>query len=216
MKEKLLKNLKKIEKTLSNTDLNDAFSQIKSALDLLPEDEVNNNSLGEFVIPSSISSNPGSYVIYSDGACRGNPGPGAYGCIAQDSEAKVVFEKAAVSEQTTNNRMELLGVIEGITTLGKLLNEKGQSISDVDILVVTDSKYVVDGITKWMDGWKSRGWRKADKKAPENVEMWQKLDLIKQKIGKRLSVDWVKGHAGHPQNEFCDQLANKALDNEGF
>jgi ribonuclease HI len=214
MKKKLYNSLKKIEKTCDSAELSAAFSQIYDHIDSLHEIEVEVG--GDFELPSSVKGVSGSYVIFSDGACRGNPGPGAYGCFAQSWDGEIVFEKAEVFKNTTNNRMELLGVIEGIKSLGSYLNAKEQSISSVKILVVTDSKYVVDGTSKWMDGWKARGWKKADKKSPENVEMWQSLDVLKQKIGKNLSLEWVKGHSGHPQNERCDQLANMALDNEGF
>ncbi len=214
MKKKLYNSLKKIEKTLSNESLSDAFSQIYESIDSLEEPSVSQS--GDFELPASVKGKTGSYVIFSDGACRGNPGPGAYGCFAQNWLGEIVFEQAEVFKNTTNNRMELLGVIEGLKALGAFLNAKNESIASVDILVVTDSKYVVDGISKWMDGWKSRGWKKADKKVPENVEMWQTLDVLKQKIGDNLVLEWVKGHAGHPQNEHCDQMANLALDNEGF
>lgn len=214
MKKKLHSSLKKIEKACDNQELTDAFSQIYQYIDSLPEETLEVAS--EFEVPPSVKGVEGSYVIFSDGACRGNPGPGAYGCFAQNWLGEVVFEQAEVFKNTTNNRMELLGVIEGLKSLGTFLNAKDQSISSVDILVVTDSKYVVDGISKWMEGWKARGWKKADKKSPENVEMWQTLDVLKQKIGPRLTLKWVKGHSGHPQNERCDQLANMALDNEGF
>ena len=216
MKKNLLKSLKQIEKKIDHSSLNDAFGQIKEYIGSLPDDEEKIGDLGEFILPKSINGLEEAFVIYSDGACRGNPGPGAYGCFVQDAQGTVLFEKAEVFKDTTNNRMELLGVIEGLTTLGKNLNEQGNSIGQYKIVVVTDSKYVVDGVSKWMAGWKARGWKKADKKVPENIEMWKKMDLLKERIGDNLTLEWVKGHSGHPQNERCDQLANEALDNEGF
>jgi ribonuclease HI len=218
MKQKLIKSLKQIQNHLNSESLNDAFSQIESFIAGLPDKErvESDKSLGEFILPASMNGEVEAYAIFSDGACRGNPGPGAYGCFVQDTNGEVLFEKSEVFEETTNNRMELLGVIEGLTTLGKKLNDNGKSIGDFKIVVVTDSKYVVDGTSKWMAGWKSRGWKKADKKAPENLEMWKKLDLLKERVGNNLILEWVKGHAGHPQNERCDQLANEALDREGY
>lgn len=214
MKKKLSSSLKKIQKACASDDLSVAFSQIFAHIDSLPDESLEN--INSFELPPSVDGIAGSFVIYSDGACRGNPGPGSYGCFAQDWTGKILFEQAEVFENTTNNRMELLGVIEGLKGLGAYLNAKNESISTAKVLVVTDSKYVVDGTSKWMDGWKARGWKKADKKVPENVEMWQTLDILKQKLGSNLTLSWVKGHSGHPQNERCDQLANMALDNEGF
>ena len=83
------------------------------------------------------------------------------------------------------------------------------------VFLYSDSKYVVDGIQKWVPGWKRRGWKKADNKAPENLDLWQELDVLVSKFDE-LQFKWVKGHSGHPQNEFCDQLANKSLDESGF
>lgn len=144
------------------------------------------------------------YVIYTDGACRGNPGPGAYAFLVENKSGERILEGASVDVQTTNNRMELMGVIAGLTEI------KNSS----KIRVVTDSKYVVDGITKWVPGWKSRGWKKADKKAPENIELWQSLDELVLRLNP--SFEWVKGHSGHEQNEYVDRLANEALDDAGF
>jgi ribonuclease HI len=220
MKNKLLKSLNHIQKQLGTETLDNAFSQIESFIRDLPEQksetETKSDDRARFLLPVSMRGETEAYAIFSDGACRGNPGAGAYGCFVQDSSGEVLFEKSEVFENTTNNRMELLGVIEGLATLGKNLNESGKSIGDFKIVVVTDSKYVVDGTSKWMAGWKSRGWKKADKKPPENLEMWKKLDLLKERIGDNLILEWVKGHAGHPQNERCDQLANEALDREGY
>ena len=171
MKKKLLKSLKQIQNKLKEDSLVAAFGQIESFIENLEEDSSQRmNQTGDYILPESMSGEEQAYAIYSDGACRGNPGPGAYGCFAQDIGGEVLFESSEVYPETTNNRMELLGVIEGLTILGKKLNEDGVSIKDYKIVVVTDSKYVVDGVSKWMDGWKSRGWKKADKKTPENVE----------------------------------------------
>ena len=153
-------------------------------------------------------------TIYTDGACSGNPGIGGWGVVILENNKDDIFLNGG-NNYTTNNKMELLGVINGLKILGQKLNEQGMSIASIKVLVVTDSKYVIDGITKWVPGWKARGWKKADKKTPENVELWKQLDLLKDRVGE-LDFEWVKGHSGHPQNEHCDQMANIALDNEGF
>lgn len=145
---------------------------------------------------------PYQMVVFSDGACRGNPGAGAYGVhVIQVSKSAV--EMKEFFPKTTNNRMELQGIIEGLKFA--LKNEVSK------VLVVTDSKYAIDGIRSWMAGWKKRGWKKADKKTPENLELWQELDELKASF-EVLDLEWVKGHSGHLENERCDELANQALD----
>jgi ribonuclease HI len=132
--------------------------------------------------------------IFSDGACSGNPGPGGYGTILRFGD--VQKELSGGSADTTNNRMELTGVIEGL----KALKEP------CDVVLTTDSKYVVDSITKkWVYSWQKNGWKKSDKKPALNVDLWQQL-LPLLEI-HRVEFVWVKGHAGHPENERCDQLA---------
>lgn len=145
-------------------------------------------------------------IVYSDGACRGNPGPGSYGLYVELPKNNTYSDSESF-ENTTNNKMELLGIIKGLKFAAKS-NAKS-------VLVVTDSKYAINGMESWMANWKARGWKKADKKTPENVEMWQELDLLKDNFSN-LKFEWVKGHSGHPQNELCDQMANKALDESGF
>ena len=215
MKKKLYRYLAEINLALGDTSPKDAISQLEAAISSIEEKVINEMSSNKFEIPKEMQNMDNGFVLYSDGACRGNPGPGSYGCFVQDTLGNIVFEHAEVFEHTTNNRMELLGIISGLKVLGQNLNEKGMSIADINVLAVTDSKYVVDGITKWVDGWKKRGWKKADKKPPENVELWKQLDLLKDKVGI-INFAWVKGHSGHPQNEHCDQLANAALDNDGY
>ncbi|OUR94888.1 ribonuclease HI [Halobacteriovorax marinus] len=150
-------------------------------------------------------------AIFSDGACRGNPGPGSWGMVGQNHEGDVIFKGSGVETRTTNNRMEMMGAIEAFKAI---LNEEF-SADETTVLLYSDSKYVVDGLKSWMKGWKKRGWKKADKKTPENVDLWQELDEVVQNF-KNVKYFWVKGHAGHPQNELCDQLANEALDDSGF
>jgi len=216
MKKKLLKSLKDIEKHLKAEHLASAFSQIRSEIENLSEIiKVDKIGTDDFQIPENVKGIDHQYIIYSDGACRGNPGPGSYGLIVQDSDENILFESSEVFAETTNNRMEMLGVINGFKLLGQKMNKEGFSITKIKVLVVTDSKYVIDGVTKWMEGWKKAGWKRSNKKPPENVDLWKTMDLYKEKIG-HLDFEWVKGHAGHPQNEYCDQLANKALDHEGY
>lgn len=134
--------------------------------------------------------------MFTDGACSGNPGPGGYGVILKYNG--VEKELCGGEELTTNNRMELTAVIEGLKILKQPCN----------VSIQTDSKYVVDAITKgWLENWQKNNWRKADKKPVLNVDLWQQLvELLKVHNVKFL---WIKGHNGHPENERCDQLAVK-------
>ena len=111
--------------------------------------------------------------------------------------------------------MELQGAIEGLSGVLDLINNGEVTQNNEKIVLVSDSKYVLDGMSKWVSGWKKRGWKKADGKVPENVELWKELDQLNHDLGQVQTI-WVKGHAGHPQNELCDQLANYALDDAGF
>jgi ribonuclease HI len=136
--------------------------------------------------------------IYSDGACRGNPGPGGWGTLLiYNGTEKELY---GAESDTTNNRMELMGAIMGLEALTR----------DCDVVLTTDSKYVMHGITEWMDGWKSRGWKTAAKKPVKNQDLWQRLDAACQ--SHNIEWQWVKGHSGHDENERVDQLANKAID----
>lgn len=150
------------------------------------------------------------FALYSDGACRGNPGPGAWGCLAQSKDGEILFEASGADNPTTNNKMEIQGGIEVMKRMAEYFEECGIRFS-TPVFFYCDSRYVVDGIEKWIPGWKRRGWRKADNKAPENLELWQALDEQCQRFSSLKSL-WVKAHVGHPQNERCDQLANWALD----
>ena len=133
-------------------------------------------------------------MLYTDGACLGNPGPGGWAAILRYGS----HEKELVggSDDTTNNQMELMAVISGLEALKR----------PSQLHIVTDSRYVMDGIQKWMANWKRNGWRTAAKKPVKNVEYWQRLDAALN--GHQTSWEWVKGHAGHPENERCDQLAS--------
>ena len=136
-------------------------------------------------------------TIYTDGACSGNPGPGGWGAILISGEHRK--ELNGGEAETTNNRMELTAAIEALNALKR----------PCTVALYTDSVYVRDGITKWIHGWRRNGWRTADKKPVKNAELWQALEQAL----KRHNVDWhwVKGHAGHPENERADELAREGL-----
>ena len=171
------------------------------------DDEVIPTDEEPFPLPEDIKIKKKAFALFADGACRGNPGPGSWASMGQDQSGKVLFEVFGVENQTTNNQMEIQAAIEGLLELKRIIG----SPLDCEIFLFSDSKYVVEGMEKWIPEWKKRGWKKADNKIPENLNRWQKLDEIKG-FFPRLQFIWVKGHAGHPQNERCDQLANHALD----
>lgn len=132
--------------------------------------------------------------IYSDGACSGNPGPGGYGTILEYGE--VTKELSEGFENTTNNRMELLGAIVGLEALKQ----------PCKVTLYSDSKYLCDAINqRWVYGWQARGWKKADKKPALNVDLWERLLPLLET--HEVTFVWIKGHAGHPMNERCDTLA---------
>jgi ribonuclease HI len=136
--------------------------------------------------------------LFTDGACRGNPGPGGWGVILRfQGKEKELWGGA---RETTNNRMELQAAIEGL----RALNEPCQ------VSLTTDSQYVRKGITEWIGAWKQRGWRTAAKKPVKNVELWQALD--EQVARHQVEWHWVKGHSGHRENELADALANRGID----
>tara|TARA_B100001559_G_C16322718_1_gene539580 strand:+ start:276 stop:719 length:444 start_codon:yes stop_codon:yes gene_type:complete len=136
--------------------------------------------------------------IYTDGACRGNPGPGGWGALLVYKKSKK--ELYGFSAQTTNNIMELTAVIKSLQSIKKTL----------PIIVTTDSNYVKDGITTWIKSWKQNNWRTSNKKPVKNKELWMQLDNLSQLY--TIDWQWVKGHSGHPENEQADYLANKAID----
>jgi ribonuclease HI len=136
-------------------------------------------------------------TIYTDGACSGNPGPGGWGAILMSGPHRK--ELKGGEAHTTNNRMELMAVISALEALKKA--------SRVDLF--TDSQYVRNGITAWIHGWKRNGWKTADKKPVKNAELWQKLDHAR--AGHKIEWHWVKGHAGHPENERADELARAGI-----
>ncbi len=136
-------------------------------------------------------------TIYTDGACKGNPGPGGWGAILR-SQGHLEKELFGGEMLTTNNRMEMTAVIEALSALKRPC--------DIDLYI--DSKYVLQGITEWLPGWKARGWKTAAKQPVKNVDLWQKLDALVSTAGHTIEWVWVKGHAGDPGNERADALAN--------
>ena len=136
--------------------------------------------------------------LFTDGACRGNPGPGGWGVLMRygDKEKSLCGGEA----DTTNNRMELTAVIEGIAALSQ----------PCKISVTSDSTYVLKGVQEWMPAWKKRSWKTASKKPVKNVDLWQKLDAVITQHD--IAWHWVKGHSGHTENEIADQLANRGID----
>ncbi|MFK7978157.1 MAG: ribonuclease HI [Halioglobus sp.] len=136
--------------------------------------------------------------IYTDGACRGNPGPGGWGALMLYGDTE--RELFGGEKETTNNRMELQAAIEAL----RALTER------CEVVLTTDSVYVKNGITSWLQGWKAKGWKTASRKPVKNVDLWQLLDEQNQRHDVRW--EWVKGHSGHPGNERADQLANRGID----
>lgn len=139
-------------------------------------------------------------VIYTDGACRGNPGPGGWGVVLRYQGNLKTLN--GFDPETTNNRMELTAVIEGLRALTR----------SCDIELHTDSKYVMQGVNEWLSNWKRNGWKTTAKKPVKNIDLWQQLD--DEVTRHEIDWNWVKGHSGIEDNEFADQLANAAIDAE--
>jgi len=137
--------------------------------------------------------------IYTDGACRGNPGPGGWGALLTSGEH--VRELSGAEPLTTNNRMELTAVIRALEALKRPAQP---------LRIFTDSEYVRRGITEWVRSWKARGWKTADRKPVKNQDLWERLDTLA--AGHQIEWRWVRGHSGIPGNERVDQLANAAID----
>jgi ribonuclease HI len=140
-------------------------------------------------------------VIYTDGACKGNPGPGGWGALlrAADGAEK---ELCGGELETTNNRMEMMAVIEALSALKRPCH----------VILFVDSQYVLKGMTEWLHGWKAKGWRTAAKQPVKNVDLWQRLDALVHQSEHRIEWQWVKGHAGDPGNERADALANRGVE----
>lgn len=143
--------------------------------------------------PEGTPTTPGAVEIFTDGACSGNPGPGGWGAILRFGE--VEKEMSGGEPLTTNNRMELLAAISALEALRR----------SCLVVVHTDSQYLRDGVMKWLSGWKRNGWKTADKKQVKNQDLWMRLDAVLKT--HQIEWRWVKGHAGHPENERADELA---------
>jgi ribonuclease HI len=137
--------------------------------------------------------------IYTDGACKGNPGPGGWGVLLK--QGTVEKELCGGEKETTNNRMELTAVIEALKALKR----------PCQVTLHLDSQYVRQGITEWIHGWKAKGWKTSTKQPVKNVDLWQRLDALVQTSGHQIDWRWVKGHAGDPGNERADALANQGV-----
>lgn len=135
--------------------------------------------------------------IFTDGACKGNPGPGGWGVVLRYGQVEKTLFGGELN--TTNNRMELLAAISGLQALKEPCH----------VVITTDSQYVRKGITEWIENWKKNGWRTSAKSPVKNVDLWQQLD--QEQSRHQLEWHWVKGHAGHRENELADQLANKGI-----
>ena len=140
-------------------------------------------------------------VIYTDGACKGNPGPGGWGAVlrSQDGQEKELW---GGERETTNNRMEMMAVISALGALKRPCR----------VILHVDSQYVLKGMTEWLAGWKAKGWRTASKQPVKNVDLWQQLDALVNTAGHQIEWRWVKGHAGDPGNERADGLANRGVE----
>ena len=138
--------------------------------------------------------------IYTDGACKGNPGPGGWGALLKSADSQKELFGGELG--TTNNRMEMTAVIEALTALKR----------PCQVTLHVDSQYVLKGMTEWLAGWKARGWKTAAKQPVKNVDLWQRLDVLVNTAGHKIDWRWVRGHNGDPGNEYADMLANRGVE----
>ena len=151
------------------------------------------------MMPPIPDANP-QVMLYTDGACSGNPGPGGWGAVLVCGNPPATKEISGAQPETTNNRMEMTAVIQGLAILRR----------PCDVTIVTDSQYVAHAFQKnWIKAWQAKGWRKADKEPVKNVDLWKEMLALLEP--HQVQWQWVRGHAGHPQNERCDQLAVEAI-----
>lgn len=216
MKKKHLRALASVENWLKkqnilDPELKNSLETLVRAIENIPDEAKSVSEEGVLPPPAEIADDPNAVALYSDGGCRGNPGPGAYAYVIQDHSGTVLAEGVEFEAYTTNNKMELGGAIKGLEEVKESLAGVGKDPLLTKVKVMTDSKYVVEGMKSWVAGWKNRGWKKADGKTPENLELWQDLDGIRNSF-MNIEWVWVKGHGGHPQNEYCDRKANEAMD----
>lgn len=141
-----------------------------------------------------------SIDIYTDGACKGNPGPGGWGVLLKSGHTEKTLFGGEI--ETTNNRMEMMAVIEALNALKR----------PCKVTLHVDSQYVLKGMTEWLTGWKAKGWKTAAKQPVKNVDLWQELDALVSSGGHHIEWRWVKGHAGDPGNERADALANQGVE----
>ena len=152
---------------------------------------------------SEKSSSVPQVMLFTDGACSGNPGPGGWAFILKHPSSGKSLEDSGGEKLTTNNRMELMGAIKGLEALN----------TRTRVELWSDSKYVLDGLGSWMAGWKKKGWKTANKQPVKNQDLWMELDALNSK--HEITFHWVKGHNDHPENERCDELAVMARDESG-
>ena len=138
--------------------------------------------------------------IYTDGACKGNPGPGGWGALLKSGATQKELFGGELG--STNNRMEMMAVIEALSALKRPCH----------VILHVDSQYVLKGMTEWLAGWKSRGWKTAAKQPVKNVDLWQRLDALVNTAGHKIDWRWVRGHDGDPGNEYADALANRGVE----
>jgi len=192
----LIEKIDKIQSRLNNSDISTTvLSSIDTSLSkILLELEGKQVPKAK---SKQVSKADGIIYIWSDGACSGNPGPGGWGTVIQQNDE--YSELSGSKDKTTNNIMEMTGALEGIR----------KTLEGSSIVLTSDSQYLVKGMTEWIKGWKKRGWKKADGKSVLNKEIW--LELDKEASQRTIKWKWVKGHAGHEQNERCDELAREAI-----
>jgi len=144
---------------------------------------------------------PPDFELFADGACSGNPGPGAWAFILRGGGLEGEIARAGFEPATTNNRMELMGIIRGLESIPK---------ESALVKVVSDSEYAVKGLREWLDGWKSRGWRNSRREPVRNDDLWKRLDELRSR--HRLEMAWVRGHQDHPENNRCDRMAVEEIE----